>query len=120
MGDFGVFPAPGQADFAVILDWGALQFRVPKISKNRDLTRLVLGSPRYYPVKRCKVVSLLKRFGRPMEAACKNRNFAPKFCLSELYIHTVISWVPHSLNISGGFTIDTPPIRIPPLSKRLK
>ena len=36
-----------------------------------------------------KVVSLLKRFGCPMEAPCRNRNFAPKFCLSEPYIQTV-------------------------------
>ena len=29
-----------------------------------------------------------------MEAPCKNRDFAPKFCPSEPYIHTVISWGP--------------------------
>ena len=36
-----------------------------------------------------KVLSLLKRFSHPMEAPFKNRDFIPKFWLTELYIQTV-------------------------------
>ena len=71
---------------------GSLQFEVPKFLKklpfNKTCTTLTTILPRE-KMQLSKVVSILKRFGCPMEAPCRNRNFAPKFCLSEPYIQTV-------------------------------
>ena len=77
----------------MILKWGGgLQFEVPKFLKksrfNKTCTTLTTILPRE-KMQLSKVLSLLKKFGHPMEAPCKNRDFLAKFWLTELCIQTV-------------------------------
>ena len=71
---------------------GGLQFEVPKFLKklpfNKTCTTLTTILPRE-KMQLSKVLSLIKRFGHPMEVPCKNRDFVPKFWLTELCIQTV-------------------------------
>ena len=55
---------------------------------NKTCTTLTTILPRE-KMQLSKVLSLLKRFGHPMEAPCKNRDFVPKFRLTELCIQTI-------------------------------